>query len=210
MNGSTLARAYHDHRSTISAALSGLPQPPPRSQTKISKRMDTKQPYSQDPMTRCRTLVMLLTLTTTLNNHSWDSLTDLTGKPFSDRYPLTGRFTLDELRDLRILQAWAAVSVRVNKEITAAGACGGHHDSTATTNPESKKAGSLDSKSECQGNCNGASTLTHLQKIAIAANPDSEDTHVSSMDANQHVACISGESFWLSVLENPWDVLGKR
>jgi hypothetical protein len=49
-----------------------------------------------------------------------------------------------------------------------------------------------------------------LRKIAVARNPDSKDTHVSSMNASQDIACIFGESFWLSVLKEPWDALGKR
>jgi hypothetical protein len=97
-------------------------------------------------------------------------------------------------------------SVRDRDITAAAAACG---------KPESKGdrecAYTEQSTHVVLDDCKGSKEAPrHLRKIALTFNPDSKDTYASSMGANQDIAFISGESFWLSVLQEPWDVLGKR
>lgn len=110
---------------------------------------------------------------------------------------------------LKILEAFRTLLVRKSSDVCAA----------AAFNPSISFEPSPQNDTSCIPELKKSYTFFVMQELQSDHHfePDSDldlrkHTHFSSMDsdANQDVACISGEPFWLSVLENPWNALGNR
>lgn len=55
----------------------------------------------------------------------------------------------------------------------------------------------------------GFAEFADLHRIVMVCNPDNDDAHFKSLDTNQDVVSVDGQSYWSDVLNDPWQFLEK-
>lgn len=140
-----------------------------------------------------RSAIMLLTLVTYACNNGHSTLNN----SFTRRYPDLSGIDPQTLQRLRILRDFTTCGVR-NFEVMAA----------ASGPPKTCEVSSHPCDHPGHDNFGDLQDFSDLIQVFLVANPDSADDYFCALPDTQDVRrSISGQSYWSSILEDPWKFL---